>query len=126
MSAADGQVYEFERIDDLLKVPVARLSACLRDIEYAITLAHLTYGEQAVNVRGAWNWTDDGDHSCSVSENGKPLLRLEVRPSMTDDDDPEYEDDEDRACPACGGDGGDPMNDYVLPCEYCDGEGRIR
>ena len=25
-------------------------------------------------------------------------------------------------CGICG----DPMNDYVLPCEYCDGEGRIR
>ena len=48
--------------------------------------------------------------------------------SAADDDDfPDYEDDdEDRTCPACGGDGGDPMNDYVLPCEYCDGEGRIR
>ena len=33
-------------------------------------------------------------------------------------------DDEDReACPLCDGDGGDPGNDYVLPCPVCGGEG---
>ena len=26
-------------------------------------------------------------------------------------------------CPYCGGDGGDPFNDYVLPCPFCEGEG---
>lgn len=32
---------------------------------------------------------------------------------------------DDRTCPACSGTGGDPMNDYILPCEYCDGEGYL-
>jgi hypothetical protein len=30
--------------------------------------------------------------------------------------------DEDEACPCCGDFGGDPMNDYCLPCPLC-GEG---
>ncbi len=25
-------------------------------------------------------------------------------------------------CPHCGGDGMDPMTDYLLPCEMCQGE----
>ena len=33
--------------------------------------------------------------------------------------------DEDATCPYCGGDGGDPLNDYVLPCPHCDGEGYL-
>lgn len=37
-----------------------------------------------------------------------------------DDDDP-FE--RDRTCLACGGSGGDPWNDGILPCEHCDGEG---
>lgn len=32
----------------------------------------------------------------------------------------EWQDDE--VCPYCDGDGGDPLNDFVLPCPYCGGE----
>lgn len=40
------------------------------------------------------------------------------------DDMPDYDDDEpDPVCEHCHGTGGDPMNDYILPCEECDGEG---
>ena len=31
--------------------------------------------------------------------------------------------DESEECPYCGGDGGDPLNDYVLPCPECGGDG---
>lgn len=36
----------------------------------------------------------------------------------------EFEDDypaelEDPDCPVCEGEGGDPLNDYVLPCPEC-------
>ncbi len=56
---------------------------------------------------------------------------------MSEADD-ENENDENCACSVCGGDGADPMNDYLLtcpacggdgmeddimPCEHCDGEG---
>jgi hypothetical protein len=40
--------------------------------------------------------------------------------------DPYYETTEEWAfdvCPYCDGDGGDPLNDYVLPCPECGGEG---
>ena len=37
----------------------------------------------------------------------------------------EYDDDgyEDHTCPVCDGTGGDPWNDGITPCDYCDGEG---
>ena len=42
-----------------------------------------------------------------------------------DDDDPrQFEDDEaDDECSHCHGDGMDPMNDYLLACPICGGEG---
>jgi len=44
--------------------------------------------------------------------------------TSTLDADLEYdESDEDRICPECGGDGGDPLTDGILPCEHCNGEG---
>jgi hypothetical protein len=43
---------------------------------------------------------------------------------VDEDDFYDYDDSgEDRTCAYCGGDGGDPANDYCLPCPYCDGEG---
>lgn len=41
------------------------------------------------------------------------------------DDDWDWDDDYVRSatCPVCLGSGGDPWNDGVTPCEYCDGEG---
>lgn len=41
-------------------------------------------------------------------------------PGCTDDD---GQDPADMACPECAGTGGDPWNDYILPCPRCDGEG---
>lgn len=35
-----------------------------------------------------------------------------------DDDYADYEEDEDR-CDYCDGEGGDPLNDYCLPCPVC-------
>lgn len=29
----------------------------------------------------------------------------------------------DLTCPHCSGTGGDPWNDGITPCEFCDGEG---
>ena len=45
-------------------------------------------------------------------------------PNGTDDmDDVPYELNDEDVCPYCGGDGGDPLNDYVLPCPECGGGG---
>ncbi len=41
----------------------------------------------------------------------------------TASDDDYYDDEPDRTCKTCGGDGGDPLSDYCLPCEDCGGEG---
>lgn len=44
---------------------------------------------------------------------------------MEDDDYQEYDDTGHEACAFCGGDGGDPGNDFVLPCPECDGDGCV-
>jgi len=45
------------------------------------------------------------------------------QPPMFDDE--WYDDDQepDRTCKNCGGTGGEPYDDYITPCEECDGEG---
>lgn len=49
---------------------------------------------------------------------------VEVTPPSWPQDDDDYENfDEDRTCEYCGGDGGDPWNDYILECPSCLGEG---
>ena len=46
-------------------------------------------------------------------------LRAELEAAHAD-----WTDDALEACPACDGDGCDPMTDYALPCELCGGDGR--
>jgi len=41
-----------------------------------------------------------------------------------DEDILDDEDGEDDTCPACMGDGGDPMNDHILTCADCLGTGK--
>jgi hypothetical protein len=43
-----------------------------------------------------------------------------VENGTEDMDDVPYEFGDD-VCPYCDGDGGDPLNDYVLPCPECGG-----
>lgn len=42
---------------------------------------------------------------------------------LDDEWDQEYDDEEPPTCEYCGGNGGDPMSDYLFECEHCDGEG---
>lgn len=72
--------YEIDRITDLLKVPIERREACLRELEYALALHELAFGEEAVDVEiGPMRWTDDGNKTCTVHDSsGKPILTLEV------------------------------------------------
>lgn len=55
----------------------------------------------------------------------------EQEPRVIDDDasqDDGYDEDGfplNRTCPHCNGTGGDPWNDGITPCEYCDGEGYL-
>jgi hypothetical protein len=50
----------------------------------------------------------------------KPFTPSENGTADMDDEPYELRDD---VCPICEGMGGDPLNDYVLPCPYCGGEG---
>lgn len=72
-----GESYQLETISDLLKIPPNRLSACLRDLEYGIQMAHFVIGDQPSTFDG-FVWTDDGDHSVNVSVNGETLCTLAV------------------------------------------------
>lgn len=72
--------YEIDRIADLLSVPIERRTACLREIEYALALHELAFGEEAASVEiGPMRWTDDGDKSVTLHDaSGGPALTLEV------------------------------------------------
>ncbi len=72
--------YEIDRIADLLKVQAERRTDCLRELEYALCLHELAFGEDAANVEiGPMRWTDDGDRTCTLHDSsGKPFLTLEV------------------------------------------------
>ena len=42
-----------------------------------------------------------------------------------DDSDLGPDGEEDLTCPHCSGTGGEPLDDGITPCEYCDGEGYL-
>lgn len=54
-----------------------------------------------------------------LSPRTKAALEAYREASMLDDDFPAEL--EEPACSYCDDDGGDPMNDYVLPCPHCGG-----
>lgn len=72
--------YEIDRIADLLKVPLDRRAACLRELEYALALHEFAYGEEAASVDlGPMQWTDDGNKTTTLQDSsGQPVLTLEV------------------------------------------------
>lgn len=47
---------------------------------------------------------------------------MHAQAAMDDDWDGEFE-PRDATCSHCSGTGGDPWNDGITPCEFCDGEG---
>lgn len=74
-----GDQYVLTSIGDLLLIPVESLSACLRDIEYAIQFAQLCHGEDATPEKfGPMTWTDDGNHSVYMTYSSGETLTLEV------------------------------------------------
>lgn len=72
--------YEIDRVADLLRVPIERRTACLRELEYGLALHELAFGEKAADVEiGPMRWTDDGDKTCTLlNASGKQVLTLEV------------------------------------------------
>jgi hypothetical protein len=80
-----AETYKLVTISDLLNIPLDRLDVCLRDLAYAVCMAHFVAGCGAKPVMEGIVWTDDGDHSVRVTANGEPLFTLEVRPEGEDD-----------------------------------------
>ena len=72
--------YEINRIADMLKVPIERRKACLRELEYALALHELAFGEGAASVEiGPMRWTDDGNKTTTMHDSsGQPILTMEV------------------------------------------------
>lgn len=74
-----ANTYRIETISDLLKVPGEKRTACLREIEYSLSLHELAYGEEAEKVdMGAILWTDDGIKTVSLNDKDGPIVTLEV------------------------------------------------
>lgn len=73
------KTYELATLHDLLKVPADRLEFCLRDLQLALAVHVLAFGEAAEGVKfGPMTWIDDGKHDVDLSANGKPLLSLKT------------------------------------------------
>ena len=72
--------YKIDRITDLLKVPAERRTDCLRELEYALCLHELAFGEDAANVEvGPMRWTDDGDRRITLhGASQEPMLTLQI------------------------------------------------
>lgn len=79
MTQNPGKEYRLILIDDLASIPVDRIEACLRDIQYAVELFHLAVGENPHGAKlGAVVWRDDDNHSVDLTMNGEPCLSLKV------------------------------------------------
>lgn len=72
-----ASTYEIEHISDLLKVPVERRAACLHELEIALALCELAFGEQA--SVGPFSWTDDEHGHCALTDDaGASILKMAV------------------------------------------------
>lgn len=82
-----SNIYHLTTIHDLLKVPMDRREACMRDMLYALALHELAFGEQAIETGiGTMAWTDDGKHDISVSDTeGAPVLSMRVTDDAPED-----------------------------------------
>ncbi len=71
--------YKIDHIADLLHIPADRRSACLQEIEYALSLHELAFGEAAVTTPiASLHWTDDGDKSITLKGGAGEALVLTV------------------------------------------------
>lgn len=73
-------VYRLATIADLLKVPVDRREQCFRNLEYALALHELAWGERAIEA-GLQHieWTDDGKMDSTAAEpDGTEILTMKI------------------------------------------------
>ena len=74
------KTYQLNTIQDLLKIPGDRRADCFQDMAIALELHELAFGDDAADVKlVGFEWTDDGDRSCTVDDTeGNRLISLEV------------------------------------------------
>lgn len=72
--------YRIQSLGDLLQVPAEKRSACLREIEYALALHELAFGEQAAETPiTAVQWADDGNRHIEIQDGaGQQVLGLQI------------------------------------------------
>ena len=72
--------YELRTIADLMKVPIECRTLCFREIEYALALHELAYGEDSQTIGLEMiRWTDDGKREVQLqNEKGEGILTLRV------------------------------------------------
>lgn len=80
MSEPTGKAYTLTGFSDLLKIPPDRLGACLRDIEYGVTIVQLAFAEdEQAEQLAVIHWIDDGKSNAVITdESGETFLSLAV------------------------------------------------
>jgi len=71
--------YTLVRLDDLLAIPADRRRACLGELELALGLHELAFGDVATTTPFLMTWADDGCSDITLDiNNGHEVLKLEV------------------------------------------------
>jgi len=72
--------YEINRVSDLLRVPVERRAACLRELEIALALSDLAFDQDDAKPDSfVFRWCDDRDGHCEITDHdGAQIISLEV------------------------------------------------
>jgi hypothetical protein len=76
------KTYLLKTLDDLFRIPSDRREACFRELQYAMELHSLAFGDEDAPPFSGIEWTDDGDMSQTIyTTDGEVLCKLEVRPA---------------------------------------------
>ena len=70
--------YSIKSLSDLFAIPQDKRALCFREIEQAMLLAELAFGDGAPDAFMAFTWTDDGQRNSTLHVNGDEFLKLEV------------------------------------------------
>ena len=72
--------YQLSTISDLLRIPSDRRAECFKELEIALQLHELAFGDAANKTPiETLTWVDDGDASASIkSTDGEDVLSLHV------------------------------------------------
>lgn len=81
--AAKAPSYELRTIGDLLKVPAEKRAACFKDLELALSLHELAFGEDSHPSQvGVLTWVDDDSGNATlIGPDQESFLTLEVTKS---------------------------------------------